>query len=361
MWWLMLGLWACQPEDTAPVDDTAPELPPVEAAEAPGPYGAGYRESSVTYDPGDGSGSRTLRLAMWYPSDETTGDEVKYAGVFAAPGVIDAPPAAAGPFPLVVFSHGHQGMAENLGSVMQHLATRGYVAVAPEHTGNTTFDDATRLTPIYYQRMSDVSATLDHVLGGAEADLPALDGHVLGMGHSFGGYTMLALLGAQFDMASLNERCAVPADDGICSTWSTDAAARFAAGMRDDRIEAGVIIAAGDFRQYGAAGVAAVSVPVLHMTGGLDTGNATDAPLYWDALPAPSWRAHTEHGAHTSWTDFATGPSDSQPDLIPADRGKRIGQVYSAAFADYQLGDARMLDVLDGTGVVDEDVTVSVH
>ena len=52
----------------------------------------------------------------------------------------DAPfNAEAGPFPVVVMSHGDAGSRYNMETVCEHLAANGYVVIAPEHTGNSPY------------------------------------------------------------------------------------------------------------------------------------------------------------------------------------------------------------------------------
>ena len=47
--------------------------------------------------------------------------------------------AEAGPFPIVVMSHGDAGSRYNMETVCEHLAANGYVVIAPEHTGNSPY------------------------------------------------------------------------------------------------------------------------------------------------------------------------------------------------------------------------------
>ncbi|HMV68230.1 MAG TPA: alpha/beta fold hydrolase, partial [Myxococcota bacterium] len=311
MWWMWVV--ACTGGGAGAPDEP---IDPVAWSEAEGPWRVGYRVSSVTYDAPAGTGERALRLALWYPTEAEQGREPRYLGLFSAPGVLDAPPAAPGPFPVVVFSHGHQGYAESVGNLMAFFASRGWVVAAPDHTGNTSFDGADRDTEIYFQRPADISAVLDHVLGGGEPDLPAVEPRVLGIGHSFGGYTMLALAGAAWDVDGLEVTCAA-GGSGICSTWSEAYADQFRLGAWEDRISGVVLLAGGDFDRFGAAGIGQIEVPVEQMTGGLDHGNADDRDRLWDALPAPAWRAHTEHGGHQAWTDYAgVAGVDTDPGVL---------------------------------------------
>ena len=52
----------------------------------------------------------------------------------------DGEPAAGGPFPLVVISHGYPGNRFLLSHLGENLATKGYVAVSIEHC-DSTYDD----------------------------------------------------------------------------------------------------------------------------------------------------------------------------------------------------------------------------
>src|SRR5262245_18025809 len=81
------------------------EAEPLALDEA-GPWRVGYRESSVPYADPDGEGERTLRLALWFPTEDESGAEARYMGAIAAPGVYQDAGPAAGPFPLAIFSHG---------------------------------------------------------------------------------------------------------------------------------------------------------------------------------------------------------------------------------------------------------------
>lgn len=344
-------LLACTlPADMEPVDTDVAD--PVGFLAEAGPYRAGYRKVETSY------GDRTLPLALWYPTDATTGAEVKYRGAFAAPGVLDDPaPAAGGPWPVVVFSHGHQAYAETLGHVSAHLATHGFVVAAPDHTGNTTFDGADRATEIYWQRPADVSAALDAVLDGAQADLPTVDVAV-GLGHSFGGYTILLVGGARWDAAALDARCATPTDDGVCSTYDPADAAAFAADPTDPRVVAVAALAPGDHSLLGATGLASLAVPLQLHDGDLDPGTPGGAALYWADLPAGD-RVSIAGAGHNAWTDFAGVAGLDTSTMAPAD-AHRIADVYLGAFVRrHALGESAWDGVLDGSVVVDAAVTVT--
>ncbi len=341
-------LLACRPPDAEP----APPAEPESAAEvfdrlaAPGPYSVGYREDQLEWVDSS-TGSRENRLAVWWPSDDTTGAEARYwrGAVPAGPGVFAEATVAAGPHRVAVFSHGHQGYAENSSFLAEHFASWGFVVVAPDHTGNTTIDGGERTTEIYLQRPGDVSAALDWVLDPADAVRASVDpADPVLLGHSFGGYTGFASLGATYDPAVLAD-CPNHLDDPYCSTLDAAMTARFEAGLREERWAAGVLMAAGDFDKFGAAGADAVSPPLLLMGGGLDPGG--DGSEYWGALAAGTDRhwLRIDGAGHQSFTDFA-GILEDFDGLMPAEAGFAVINAYALAALLAAGGDASVAPLL---------------
>ncbi len=340
---ILLALLACGDADKT---DTASETPL--ALDEPGPWSVGYRESSVTYADPDGEGERTLRLALWYPTADETGETVRYMDLWDAPGVLgDAAPLEQA-LPLAVFSHGHQGYAENSSFLMRHLASHGLLVAAPDHTDNTFLDGSDRSTAIYYQRPLDLSAVLDHVLGGGEAGISASEDPILLMGHSFGGYTAFSAAGAPYDPDAL-AACAESADtDGFCSTWSAEAEATFAAGLGDARFSAILPMAAGDSDLFDLDALGAIETPVLLMGGDLDGSTTSSGDPTWAALQGgPDRRVTITNGGHQVFTDLS-GVLTPVEGEIAAEEGFRIINTYALAWALRNLGDESGAEVLDG-------------
>lgn len=340
--------------DTAPVDVVA-------ALAAPGPYAVGYRESAVGYpDPAHPGADRTLRLAVWYPTPDTAGTDAVYAQFYPAPGVWDHATVSPGLFPLAVFSHGHQGYAEYSSFLMTHLASHGWIVAAPDHTGNTTFDSPDRTTEIYLQRPGDISAVIDGLSGVLSPDSGDMDevvaavapGPVVAMGHSFGGYTMLALSGGVYDMDLWSVACAEGNTRPFCATMTPDYESRFRAGFRDDRIGGVVIMAGGDTDLFGAAGLAAIEQRVLHMTATEDQGPGSEGDFLWDNLhDGDDVRVILEGAGHQSFTDYANVLED-----VPLAQAEawRIVDVYTLAWGQALRGDDAAAAVLDGTEPVSD-------
>ena len=347
----MLLLVACAGVPTDTADTATVDL--VAQLTEPGPEGIGYRESSVTYT-GVG-GERTLRVATWYPTDDTSGFDAAYlGGLVEAEGVIaDAEPQA-GPFPVVVFSHGHQGYAEAASFLMEHLASHGWLVVSPDHTNNTTFDSSDRDTEIYLQRPQDLSAVLDATEAAFEST-----GTVVAMGHSFGGLSLYAVGGSPFDAAGIAKDCAGGSTDAICSTMTDELATAFEADYRDDRVDGLLPMASGDFSRFGAASVAAVQVPVFMMDGSLDEGKIEQSESYWSALGgSPHRRLHLVGGHHNTFTDYS-GVLEEHDELIDPEEGWRILGAYALAFARQVDGDAAVDGFLEGEPAISEAVQLS--
>ncbi len=340
----MLLLIAC-------ADPPKKVIPPVDLVASltePGPYRVGFLTDNVTWtDPL--SGDRSLRLVVWYPTREEAGDEVLYNGFVPAEGVLGGAVPVDGPLPVAVFSHGHRGYAENSGFLMEHLASHGWLVAAPDHTGNTTFDDDERRTGIYYQRPMDISAVLDwlgsipaaHVLAGRPDGGPTLM-----LGHSFGGYTLLALAGAVYDGAVL-DACAADPSDGLCSDLDADSRALFDAGFLEPRIGAFIPMAAGDFGRFGAAGVEAIEAPVLMMTATLDQPAGSETDALWAAInDGDDLGLVLEGGGHQSFTDYADILEEVP---LAADDGFAVVNAYALAWGRRLRGDSAVDALLNGT------------
>ncbi len=170
-------------------------------------------------------GDRELLVEVWYPADPSAAEEAAaghaieefvplgpdrdtFEGLLAnlsPAGELGTRkqtssafggPAAAGPWPLLVFSHCHECMRFSAFSMAEHLASHGFIVAAPDHTGNTLFDSGALLSDSFLMtRVGDLSAVLDAVLSDA-AELPsALKGladpvKIGAFGHSYGAATV---------------------------------------------------------------------------------------------------------------------------------------------------------------------------
>src|SRR5262245_26256347 len=125
----LFALAACGGGGDAAVDPTTvPRDPALD-----GPWQVGVR----TIEADDGLGN-TLTIEVWYPAIPAEGAQpevtlgIPSAAVRGAPG-----DARGGPFPLVAFSHGRGGIRVQSVYFTVHLASWGYVVVAPDHPHDT--------------------------------------------------------------------------------------------------------------------------------------------------------------------------------------------------------------------------------
>jgi predicted dienelactone hydrolase len=366
--------------DTGPgVEDTGPVLPlPPDPtawpATAPGPYNVGYHTMEVTYQPKGVDGPRTLRLAVWYPTEDKTGTAANYRDLFVQETVFqDAEPAPHGPWPVHIYSHGNLAFAEVSFFLTEYLASHGWLVAAPDHTGNTIEtlgDDLT--TEVYMLRPQDISAVLDklynldpeHKLSDRVGDT------VVVSGHSFGGYTAFSSAGATYPMDEHVPACEAGTGPGaFCSTLDAGKIDVFKAGFLDPRVGLIVPLAPGGENVLGPAGVADVDVPILMITGAKDksTTNAGSGDPYWNAVDGPSdMRVDIATAAHQTFTiicDFVPllGKDDGCGDeFIEPAVAHQIINSYTLAFSRYHLMDDTSVGaILDGTQTLSDEVTLS--
>lgn len=241
-----------------------------------GPFVVGYRTWPLTYTTPFGE-QRTVAMHVWYPASAKTDTTPVYRTIFADKDVfVDAPlapPVEAAGYPVHVYSHGNPGFGGASADLMHYFASHGWVAVAPDHTGNIFPDNPPALPPpVYYLRSADISAVLT-----ALETLPPSDPlsgkcrtkEVFMSGHSFGTFTTWATMGAAFDVDEVKKRCA---DGKTFSQPCTDAEiALFAKGFGDPRIAAGLPMAGGvgatETGWFGQKGYDAVGKPMMLLSG----------------------------------------------------------------------------------------------
>jgi len=155
---LTLGLAACSSTTNPPAPvaagphDAVPATPTTHvntAFAAAGPYKAGVAyettpegDTVVVYYPVDpastvGKATYTINLLRWFTGSPTApipaGLPQNLPTTLATSAYMHVPISAKGPFPVVLFSHGFGGYPEQSSFLTDHLATWGFVVVAPDH------------------------------------------------------------------------------------------------------------------------------------------------------------------------------------------------------------------------------------
>ncbi len=297
----------------------------------PGPYRVGYLNMDVTYSPGASFEDRTIRLNIWYPTDQEDGSRSEYTvGIdeLAFSEAEPAVPAHGGGYPLHVHSHGFKGYGATSAFLSRYFASHGWVTVAPDHTQNTLIDHVEPLPSAhYFHRPLDVRASIDaisvipadHLLGGL-----INPERVVLSGHSFGAYTTWASLGSSYDLGNVAEMCST--GEGIHADGCTpEEEAMFSTALSDERVVSSIPMA-GTIRRswFGNAGELTVNGPVLFFGGTEDDRGQQEQ---FDQMGDIDFTWMEIEGAcHQS---FALGACES----LDVDLGFSIIQTASLAFA----------------------------
>lgn len=300
-------------------DPTSPD------GDCPAALSAGLR--IVEYRPG-------LKAALWYPTAAAAAPYT-YPGQAAQVGAValDAPVASCARFPLVVFSHGDDGCGTQSVFITEELARRGYVVIAPDHldarcsvdggpsrgpdpNDEPPFTDPAAWTDqSHLDRRTDVENATDWLLANAEF-APRIDALRIGiMGHSLGGYTALAMVGA----------------------WES---------WRDPRFKAALLLSPflTPFLEQGSL-ASQVHAPLMYQGGTLDEGitpyiagptRAYPAGAYEVSNP-PKYFAEIRGAGHFYWTNTTCAASATVQDCYADEPNAALLVDYGAAFLDRYL------------------------
>lgn len=168
-------------------------------------------------------GSATVKTTIWYPATPTAETVSIDVGPADAPYMFvgrvapDAPFASERRYPVILYSHGHNGSVRTTAWFGIALARAGYVVIAPDHPGNNMEDVATSGGALlWWLRAGDLEVALDAVANDAK-----LGGHVypqrVGVsGFSLGGLTAMIALGGIFDGKLYDDYCAAHPGCAIC-------------------------------------------------------------------------------------------------------------------------------------------------
>lgn len=333
-----------------------------------GPYNLGHLVTEARYTDALGE-PRAISVHVWFPTEDTEGDEVRYDALFIQPsalgGATPAAPVHDGGYPTIVHSHGAWGVAGGAGYWGERLVSQGWVLIAPEHRGDTFsdgFPDFSATTPSnhYIHRPQDMTAALDHVAGaGLLAGELQLDAVALS-GHSRGAYTAWASSGGTFDAEVLAAACA--GDDTFFPSRSCtpDEEAAFLSGVLDEpRIQASLVLDGGIRAIFGDEGHRSVHAPFFVMRRP-DAGGSDQAEFdRMDGIPY-TW-VSVEGACHETFNVGVEASTRSPCETFEQQRGWDMTATYAAAFFRHTLlGDdgAEVAGIVAGTVEVDPAVTL---
>ncbi|MCA9718731.1 MAG: hypothetical protein H6713_14725 [Myxococcales bacterium] len=346
-----------------------PDFPPVNE---PGPHNVGFRTMDVVYTPDlPGSAARVLEVAVWYPTADTSGVPAKYFDFVDREEVyLQAHPIPDTQLPVLLFSHGNGGVAEQTFTLCEHFASHGWLVIAPDHTDNTLIDIDPDLIPLMVLlRPQDIIASLEAVRD-LPADDPLVDkvgDEIVMSGHSFGGYTTLALAGGAFDVQALEDDCGLDPSGIACEALADpNYKARLEQGFGDSRIDVALPLAPGAVLLFGEAGLGAIDIPVQLSTASLDetTPDSEDGDPAWAGLNgADDRRVEYLTGGHYTFTyACAAGLIEGDgcgDEFIDPELAADVLNAYTLGFARARLwGDESVRALLDGDESLTDEVVV---
>ncbi|TRT42985.1 MAG: alpha/beta hydrolase [Microcystis aeruginosa Ma_QC_C_20070703_M131] len=229
-----------------------------------------------------------------------------------------------GKTPVIIFSHGLASRPEDYAQAIEHLASYGFLVAAPQHPGSDTQYLQGMLGGYYrnifdgnefINRPKDISFVIDEL---ARRNASQFQGKLnltnVGVaGHSFGGYTSLAVAGAQIDFDNLAQDCNRPYS-GINIAILLECRAlelpRKVYNFRDERVTA--VFAANPVNRsiFGEKGLSKISIPVLLGSGSYDPAAN---PIFEQAIPftwlktPDKYLAMVEGQAHVNFTELDAG------------------------------------------------------
>ena len=231
---MVFSATACRPDATADSAAPATIAPPAPTAAAQdGPYAVGARTIRFTDPRG-----KELVVEVWFPAVVEDGASPDpYPPTTLARAAVRDPSAdlRGAPYPVIGFSHGFAGIRFQSVYLTEHLASHGFVVIAPDHARNTFLDlDESAVVDVLIERPGDVAEAVDEVFRQATGDGWAAglveDGPWIAAGHSFGSYTSLVLGGGQVDYTGVEAFCE--------QSWNL--ACSFAATRDADEVQARV-------------------------------------------------------------------------------------------------------------------------
>ena len=262
-----------------------------------------------------------------------------------------------GAVPVVIISHGLASPPKDLGKIARHLASHGYLVALPQHSGSDQIQfqrmlngEAGEIFKLndFIDRPLDISYVIDELerLNQSEFEGRLNLTEVGVAGHSFGGYTALAIAGAQLNFEQLEQACEDKLDEPNmslllqCRALELDQDQSY--NFRDERVKAIFIMNPFNSSIFGAEGLSYVETPVFMVGGSQDP--ATPAVLEqinsFPWLPvANKYLALIEGDAHVDFSTLDAGMLalvESIPVLTVPDQILIDSYIYSLSVAFFE-------------------------
>jgi predicted dienelactone hydrolase len=314
----------------------------------PGEYRVGYQELAAFDTARD---NRPVTTLVWYPADAdvTEGAPIHYARPLwgwtqESPfigGFMDVPVTDAGPFPLLVLSHGHGDLPQEFELLGEVLASHGYVVAAPHHAGNSAV--TTDLPGMASHRPADISFVIDTMLARSATPGDLLSNAINVNAVAVGGFSR----GAATATATVSGRLAtnatefdVPPDPRVKALVLIDGTPNTVDTLTP---ELRATVSVPTLSIGGSAGNFPANSNQLRVAGpmyGVDAINAAHGDF---VLSCRFLKSLVEDNAPQEVLNFfgVNAPIECGPDLLPSGEVVEIVARHTTAFLDSQLGNDR--------------------
>lgn len=221
--------------------------------------------------------------------------------------------------PIIIFSHGFSSIRTDMRYLAEHLASHGYIAVTPEHTGsnaehyNKALTGGSLIKPEeFLERSRDISFVLDELEKLNKTANP-LQGklatnNVMIVGHSMGGGTALSSAGGELQLEKLKQRCqsnliSLSLGEGLQCVASGLPENRYQVG--DNRIKSAIAINPTSSLIFGETGLSKIKIPTLIVAASADkiTPALSEQILPFTQISAPKWLVGMLGATHLSIQD----------------------------------------------------------
>ena len=265
----------------------------------------------------------------------------------------------AGKTPVVIISHGLASQPEDFAGLAEHLASYGYVVALPQHPGSDKLQAQALLEGLsrevfdvneFVNRPKDISYVIDELERRNQTEFEGrLDLNNVGiMGHSFGGYTALAIAGADIDLDYLKTQCDRPFS-GLNTSLLLQCRGLGlpiqGQNFRDPRVTSAVAANPVNSSIFGPKGLAKIEIPTLLASGNYDPAT----PAVFEQVSSFIWLNSPEKylvlvegQAHVDFSKLDAGLTDvvqsvpkltlPSPDLLHSYRDALI-----LGFAEYYV------------------------
>ena len=214
--------------------------------------------------------------------DQVRQTQVGFAESYSLDADIYLPQGLTEPAPLLVFSHGFTSDRSHFRYLAEHMASQGYIVVAPEHIGsNNQFKESflrgelsVDVSPLeFYSRPLDITYLLDEIENSSEFKRLINWEQVGILGHSFGGNTSLLLSGAPINQARISQVCQQNRPSLNASMLLQCRASSLPPGeynLRDPRIKAVVAVNPVTSSVLGPESMSKIAIPTMMLGGSED-------------------------------------------------------------------------------------------